>query len=344
MTEKQEQEQDVGARFISPDHPPETDKSDQQDVGARFISPDGSPEADESDPDADASRDEPKRGFISEYGRIVLYALFIALFLKIFFVEAFGIPTPSMRNTLQVGDFLFVNKFLYGIRTPRAVPLTGIRIPHVQILPGYTSPQRGDVIVFEFPGDRQTVEQPNVLNYVKRCIALPGDTVEIAGKRVFVNGERQGLPEDAVVDSRTLGREDFDHDIYPKGSGYNRDWWGPMVVPFEGMEIELNLQNIDQWRLFIEREGHSVRFTAQGTVQVDGYPDNIYTVENDYYFMLGDQRDNSEDSRSWGFVPEQNIIGKAMFIYWSWDSRIPLTSPVALVESIRWKRIFSIVR
>ena len=287
--------------------------------------------------------DAPSKSFLSEYGRIVLYALFIALFLKVFFVEAFGIPTPSMRDTLKVGDFLFVNKFLYGIRTPRAVPLTGIRLPHMQILPGYTSPSRGDVIVFEYPGDRSTVEQPNVLNYVKRCIALPGDTVEIAGKRVFVNGERQGYPEHAVIGSRTLGPGDFDHDIYPKGSGYNRDWWGPMVVPCKGMEIELGLENIDQWRLFIEREGHTVRFTAEGTVQVDGYPDNIYTVENDYYFMLGDKRDDSEDSRYWGFVPEQNIVGKAMFIYWSWDSRIPVTSPISLVESIRWDRIFSVV-
>ena len=116
-----------------------------------------------------------------------------------------------------------------------------------------------------------------------------------------------------------------------------------MVVPYEGMEIELTLENIDQWRLFIEREGHSVRFTAEGAVQVDGSNDNSYTVENDYYFMLGDNRDNSEDSRYWGFVPEQNLIGQAMFIYWSWDSRISVTSPFSLFGSIRWDRVFSIV-
>jgi len=294
-------------------------------------------------PQPEGESEQRSRGIIREYGRVVLYALFIAVFLKIFFIEAFGIPTPSMNNTLRVGDFLFVNKFCYGIRSPRTVPLTGIRLPHTKMLPGYTTPGIGDVVVFEYPGDRNTVEQPNVLHYVKRLIALPGDTVEIAGRRIFVNGERQGDPADAEFGAHVLGSGDFDADIYPKGSTYNRDWWGPMVVPFEGMEIELTLQNIDRWRLFIEREGHSVRFTAQGTVQVDGSEDNTYTVENDYFFMLGDNRDNSEDSRYWGFVPEQNIIGKAMLIYWSWDSRISFTSPFTLLGSIRWDRIFSIV-
>ena len=292
---------------------------------------------------SDAS-DINSKSFLREYGRVVIYALFIAMFLKVFFVEAFGIPTPSMRETLKVGDFLFVNKFIYGFRTPRAIPLTGIRIPHMKFLPGYSSVDRGDVVVFEYPGDRGTVEQPNVLSYVKRCVALPGDTVEIAGKRVFINGQRLSESAGTISSSRTLGRGDFDVDIYPKGSGFNRDWWGPMIVPFEGMEIELTMENIDEWRLFIEREGHSVRFTAEGSVQVDGTGNNVYTVENDYYYMLGDNRDDSEDSRYWGFVPEQNVVGKAMFIYWSWDSRIPFTSPFSLFDSIRWSRIFSIVR
>ncbi|MBE0645651.1 MAG: signal peptidase I [Bacteroidetes bacterium] len=299
----------------------------------------------ESTPDTGAAdkRDLPRRGFFREYGRVVIYALFIALFLKVFFLEAFGIPTPSMRDTLQVGDFLFVNKFVYGVRTPRAVPLTGIRIPHMKILPGYASPERGDVIVFEYPGDRSTLEQPQVQNYVKRCMGIPGDTVELAGKNLYVNGERQSLPPTAVTDSRVLGRGDFDIAIYPKGASFNRDWWGPMVVPFEGMEIKLTLENIDNWRLFIEREGHSVRFTAEGEIQVDGNDANAYVVEHDYYFMLGDSRDDSEDSRYWGFVPARNIIGEAMMIYWSWESRIPFSHPFDLIGSIRWSRIMSVV-
>ncbi len=300
--------------------------------------------ADEGSPAAAEDTPPASKGFFREYGRVFVYSLFIALFLKVFFVEAFGIPTPSMQNALMVGDFLFVNKFVYGIRTPRAVPLTGIRIPHIKIFPGYTSAKRGDVIVFEYPGDHATVEQPQVMNYVKRCIGVPGDTIELAGKRVFVNGKRQDLPPGAVTSSRVLGRGDFDISIYPKGASFNRDWWGPMVVPYEDMEVELTLENIDSWRLFIEREGHSVRFTAEGDIQVDGNDANTYIVENDYYFMLGDSRDNSEDSRYWGFVPEKNLIGEAMIIYWSWDSHIPFTDPFSLIGSIRWDRIFSMVR
>ncbi|MFZ1728654.1 MAG: signal peptidase I [Bacteroidota bacterium] len=293
---------------------------------------------------ADETEEAPaRRGFFREYGRVFVYALFIALILKVFLVEAFGIPTPSMQNTLMVGDFLFVNKIVYGVRTPRAIPLTSIRIPSMKILPGYASPKRGDVIVFEYPGDHATVEQPQVMNYVKRCIGVPGDTVELAGKRVFINGERQELPVGAITASRVLGRGDFDIAIYPKGASFNSDWWGPMVVPYEDMEVALTLENIDSWRLFIEREGHSVRFTAEGDIQVDGNDANTYVVENDYYFMLGDNRDNSEDSRYWGFVPEKNLIGEAMLIYWSWDSQLPFTSPFALLGSIRWDRIFSLV-
>ncbi len=284
------------------------------------------------------------RSLWREYWRVVLYALGIALFLKIFFIEAYGIPTPSMERTLLVGDYLFVNKFVYGFRTPRAIPLTAIRIPHVELLPGYSSPQRGDVIVFEYPGNPAALRQPNVLNYVKRCIALPGDTVELAGKHVIVNGARQDDPSTASFSSHTLPSGDFELNVYPKGSGYNRDWWGPMVVPYEGMEVELTLDNIDSWRLFIEREGHSVRFSTDGSIQVDGNTDNIYSVEKDYYFFLGDSRDNSEDSRYWGFVSKDLIIGKAMFIYWSWNSDLTVTQLFDLMASIRWDRVFSLVR
>jgi len=280
---------------------------------------------------------------LNEFTRILFYALMIAVVLKVFLVEAYGIPTPSMENTLLVGDYLFVNKFVYGITSPRTIPLTGIRIPHVKVFPGYSSLTRGDVVVFEFPGGNSAVEQPSVINYVKRCIGLPRDTVEIAGKHVLVNGARLGDPETVVFDSYQLRKNEVEHGIFPKGLPFNKDWWGPIVVPYDGMKIHLTLDNIDQWRLFIEREGHTLRFTIDGFIEIDGKIGTEYTIENDYFFVMGDNRDRSEDSRYWGFVPEQNIIGKAMLVYWSWDTTIPFSQPLHLLHSIRWGRFFSLV-
>jgi signal peptidase I len=278
-----------------------------------------------------------------EISRILVYAVLLAVFTKVFFVEAFGIPTPSMERTLLVGDYLLVNKFVYGLSSPRTVPLTGIRIPHTRLLPGYASVQRGDVVVFEFNGGTTAEEQPSVIHYVKRCVGLPGDTVEIAGKRLYINGIRQEAPEGASYDSYMMQKGEIEEGIFPRGMPYNKDWWGPFVVPFEGMEVDLTLANIDQWRLFIEREGHTLRFTTDGLIEIDGKVNAHYTVGRNYYFAMGDNRDNSEDSRYWGCVPESNIIGKAMFLYWSWDASIPLSRAFELLGSIRWSRIFSII-
>lgn len=279
----------------------------------------------------------------SEYLRIVLTALLAALFIKVFFVEAFGIPTPSMERTLFAGDYLFVNKFIYGIYSPRTIPLTNIRLPNIRLLPGYDSPERGDVIVFESSGGTSAIEQPHAVNYVKRCIGLPGDTVSIAGKQVFVNGDQLSTPPTAVLSPFAMRKSEIEHGIYPKGKPFNRDWWGPEVIPYRGMKISLTLDNIDHWRLFIEREGHTLRFSADGQIEIDGMAGNSYTVQRNYYFVLGDNRDNSEDSRYWGYIPENNIIGKVMFIYWSWDSRIPFSDIGTLFDSVRWERLLSVV-
>lgn len=278
-----------------------------------------------------------------DYVQILLYAFAIALVLKVFFIEAYGVPSGSMKNTLEAGDFILVNKFVYGIRSPRTIPLSGIRLPHVKLLPGYAHPDRGDVVVFEYPGANDVLEHPEVVNYVKRCIGLPGDTLQIIAKRVYINGAPVNPPPTALFDSFTRDRTESERGIFPKGLPYNKDFWGPLVVPFKGMEIEITLDNLDQWRLFIEREGHSLRFTTDGSIEIDGKVQTLYTVGQDYYFVLGDNRDQSDDSRYWGFVPASNIIGEAILVYWSWDSMIPLSRPAALFSSIRWSRLFSIV-
>jgi signal peptidase I len=263
------------------------------------------------------------------------------LFIKLFFVEAYGIPSGSMENTLMTGDYLIVNKIPFGLYSPRTFPLTSWSVPFIKLLPGYRSPDRGEIVIFEMPqrvaGSDDEVRQC----FVKRLTGLPGDTVEIAGKRLLVNGVVQEKPVHAQFDSYMLRKSEVEPDIFPKGMPFNKDWWGPVVVPYKGQEIELNAHSLDQWRQFIEREGHSVKFSVDGRIEIDEQPADIYKVERNYYFFLGDNRDNSIDSRYWGYVPERNLIGTPILIYWSWDSSIPWTSPIRLLSSIRWDRFFS---
>lgn len=284
-----------------------------------------------------------RKSRIRELWGALVYAFFIALILKIFFVEAFGVPTGSMESTLLVGDFILVNKFVYGIQTPRTIPLTGNRIPHWKIFPGYSSPSRGEVIIFEFPGANDVLEHPEVVNYVKRLIGLPKDTIRIVSKLVYINGALMNPPPTAIFGSYMREKGEIEQGIFPKGLPFNKDFWGSYVVPYEGMEIEITPTNLDQWRLFIEREGHSLRFTTDGSIEIDGQVKSTYTVDRNYYFVLGDNRDLSDDSRYWGFVPQQNLIGEAMLIYWSWDSLIPVSKPFDLMSSIRWGRVLRVV-
>jgi len=209
--------------------------------------------------------------------------------IRVTVVEAFRIPTASMEDTLLVGDFLLVSKFTYGIRTPDwlGIPFTdiGFSVPFTR-LPGLKDPKPGDIIVFRYPGNPR-------INYIKRCVAVAGQTVEIKNKKVYVDGElfpdMYGMK---YTDSRILPSEFQERGIIPPGEG-NRDNYGPVTVP----------------------EGH--------------------------LFMMGDNRDNSSDSRYWGFLPFENVIGKAYRIYFSWDKNMPL---YRLFKKIRWSRIGQLIR
>ena len=280
-----------------------------------------------------------------EYTKTVFATLLVALVIKIFVVEAFRIPSGSMENTLQVGDFLLVSKLAYGIRTPRTIPLTSVTLPVVS-LPFSADVRRGDVVVFEFPGNPRDVEGAlNDVNYIKRCIGLPGDTVEIRRSRVFVNG-REMLFSRNVKASGSDGYAPWQRGIRltPSGQGYTEDDYGPVVVPKRGDIIPLNRQTFDDWREFILREGRLPQMAAGGTVTIDGMEAASYVVERDYYFMLGDNRNNSLDSRFWGFVPRENLVGEALIVYWSWDSDLSFLSLWDKLGSIRWERIGTLVR
>ncbi len=199
------------------------------------------------------------KGALREYAEAIIIALALALFIRTFVVQAFKIPSGSMIPTLEIGDHILVNKFLYGFR----IPYTQIRL-----LP-FTRPERGDIIVFVYPQDTSK-------DFIKRVIAVEGDVVEVRDKKIYLNGK---LAEDAhgvFTDQRILHRG-----MDP------RDNFGPVEVP------------------------------------------------KDSLFVMGDNRDNSRDSRYWGFVHIGTVKGKAFLIYYSWDSPN---------SSIRWNRIGSWIR
>jgi signal peptidase I len=237
---------------------------------------------------------------------ILFFTVLFAAGLKSCVVDAYRIPTESMSETLRAGDFLLVNKLIFGARSPSNV----LYIPLPQFsLPALAPVSRGDVIVFEFPGEPEEVLPLRHQYIVKRCIALPGDTVEIANANLIVNGFRT---------ARSFSQ--YDSISYSE------------IVPYRGMQVSLDRSSFNQWNVFIRREGHRVEI-AHDTILIDGIASPVYTVARDYCFVVGDNAGNSYDSRHWGFVPLENVIGRAMMIYWSKDD-----------NGIRWDRIGNIVR
>ncbi len=210
-----------------------------------------------------------------------------------------------MSETLVAGDFLLVNKFIYGARTPQK--FLYISLPHFQF-PKLAGIHRGDVIVFEFPGEPNEVLPVRNLFLVKRCIGLPGDTIDIANGTVHVNG----------LNAQNLHKASKD---FPT-----------TVVPSKGMTINLDSTTLIKWKVFIRREGSSVEQRGN-IILIDGQELSSYVVKKNYYFALGDNINNSSDSRMWGFIPEENIVGKAMVIYWSKTD-----------DGIQWNRMGTIIR
>lgn len=257
-----------------------------------------------------------------EWFEALVIAALVATILRMFVVESYRIPTGSMEKTLLAGDFLFVNKFVYGARAP----FTDIRLPKLHDV------QRGDIIVFKFPRDRS-------LNYIKRCIALPGDRLEIRNQQVFINGKLFPLPPHAQFIGTKMPPGVPEFQIFPGMSDYNKDNYGPIQIPRKGDVISLTSKTLPLYRDLIAYEGHTVSLVGE-QVFIDGSSADRYTVDRNYYFAMGDNRDNSLDSRYWGFLPESDLVGQAMMVYWSWDPDLPLLfDPVEKIASIRWQRI-----
>ncbi len=281
----------------------------------------------------------------------IVLGLFILI--NSFVVASFLVPTGSMEDEVLTGELLFVNKFLYGPTSPRTVPLTGIDLGVVQIppvpipwfrLPGFRDVERGDVIVFEFPGYRDEITSSQFQFYLKRCVGLPGDTILVKDRVLYVNGQMFPIPRRVRYDRPwSIPAATPDDQIFPKNSGWNSDNYGPLVIPSKGMQVSLSPEVLPRWDTFIRREGHAV--TVVGTsVLVDGIPTTTYTVERDYLFGMGDHRDNSLDSRYWGFIPKENLVGTPMIVYWSWNTDLPLYDIFGRIASVRWSRIGSLIK
>ncbi len=280
---------------------------------------------------------------VKDFFKDLLFVLVAFFFLNSFVIASFEVPTGSMENEIMTGDFLFVNKFIYGGTTPRVVPFTNFRIPWIR-LPAIRDVHRGDVIVFEFPGQREEVQSPEFMFYLKRCVAVAGDTLQIVNRVLMVNGKPAPIPRNMKFNTYRIQPPDLaDPRIFPPGAPFNEDNWGPIVIPRKGDLITLTHENIQRWTTFIEREGHTVSEQG-GTAVIDGAPASSYTVQRDYVFGMGDNRDNSLDSRFWGFVPKDNIVGSPMIVYWSWDPEMPLYDIVGKLQSIRLGRIGTLIK
>ena len=126
--------------------------------------------------------------------------------------------------------------------------------------------------------------------------------------------------------------------MFPEGAAFSDAQYGPIVVPKRGDLVNIDSASYFRWRVFVEREGHTAQYNA-GTVFIDGAATSKYRVQRDYYFVLGDNRDNSMDSRYWGFVPDDHLIGEALFVYWSWNPEISVSGISDKISTIRWDRI-----
>ena len=427
--------------------------------------------------------DNYKKSASREWIDAAVFAIVAATIIRTFVFEPYVIPTGSMEKTMQVNDFLFVNKMSYGQRipkTPLSFPFVHNLLPMSQKasylkwiqldynrLPGFNKVERNDVVVFNFPeGDtvinladygsarpyysalrtlsflnpddisiakngsvrginevrypdeatlKNVLSENNLLlvhpydkadNYIKRCVAIAGDKLQIINGILYINDVKAVLPENSQVTYHvTSEKKRFDLNEWEKelginirnDQGYNElrseiedqllnsgsasialtksdsekiskiagiisikqefdsfmpflaqhiffpfdstnfhnslDNFGPITIPKKGVTATINKSNINLYKRIIENyESHTLDIKPDGSIVIDGKPTSTYTFKYDYYWMMGDNRHNSQDSRFWGFVPETHIVGKATLIWFSWDG------------GPRWNRIFKKIK
>lgn len=354
-----------------------------------------------SDGRARARKDAHPKPTAKENLKFWIKAIVIIVTIRIFLVEPYRIPSESMEDTLLVRDFLLVSKLHYGARTPATIgiPFTGIYLPGIEFpqtrLPGFSEPQRNDVVVFNYPPSVDVVrgQIPESIPierrapYIKRIVGVPGDTLAVLDKVVHIDGEALPISEtmkqrwaviatgasrpnvrqleemgielvtgsdvrdgNALVEPRQFAvsatpveaealeaRADIARVepfvvpdglvgsmMYPPNSPWNPDQYGPVVVPGEGMTVPLDSTTWAMFSEVIDRyEGRDIAQGIDGSYLIDGDPATSFTFTQDYFFVMGDFRDNSVDSRFWGFVPESHLIGKAVTKFISFETFLP---------------------
>lgn len=356
------------------------------------------------------SSTKAKKSWLREWIDALVFAAIAATLIRTFLMEAFTIPTSSMEKSLLIGDFLFVSKVNYGPRIPNTpvafpfvhhtMPLTDstpsysriIEWPYMR-LPGFQKIKNNDVVVFNYPMEdwRPTDKKEN---YIKRCVGIAGDVLEVKEGILFVNGKQAEMPErmqwayhvktdgsdfnpkalkslDIIEGGKASNMGDFripltkesaakiksfgnvqsvepmfekageyaDY-IFPHDSllKWNVDNYGPITIPAEGMTIQLDQKNIAIYRRSIEVYEKNKFELKEGKVYINGQPASSYTFKMNYYFMMGDNRHNSADSRFWGFVPEDHVVGKAVFVWLSLDQ-----NENNIFKKIRWSRMFRFI-
>lgn len=321
-----------------------------------------------------AEKPKPKRLL---FIKLLFGGFFLWLIIRSFFFQAMYIPSSSMRGTLHEGDYIVVNKLAYGPRMPItlfSLPFSGSEhyLDWVEFnyhrAPGYSDVQREDVIVFNLPGGELPIDLRRP--YIKRCVALPGDSLMIINGEIFVNGKKSPRPRwsqqryfielkdcndpPALFDQLGIQRPEsspdrihytlllsdyqlnrlratkkvavfaldridkkiFNVQLFPHDPNFkwNADFYGPLQIPQKGKTVQLNTKNISLYRTIIaDYEGNTLEMKNDSIV-INSKPASSYTFKLDYYFVMGDNRYDSEDSRYWGFVPESHLIGKASML------------------------------
>jgi signal peptidase I len=401
----------------------------------------------------------------------LLFAIVVATFVHTYFIQPFTIPTSSLEKSLLIGDFLFVSKVNYGARPPMttvalpmvhdSIPLTKMKsylnfpqLPYFRF-PGFEKIKNNDIVVFNWPADTvhyffEAKNNAGVIkpidkksNYVKRCVGVPGDQLEIKDGIVFINGKELILPERAkpqyehivysakgvsnellketgstefsrtyiikpnneiqleavkpyityakqnpdnsytiqtgfngiptnviettgiyaqeqylaetsanltlkaaadlrkntTIDSvsRYIDKKSTDNLIFPHNGKWTMDEYGPILIPKAGETVQLNKENLGLYERIIKVYENNRLDINGDEIKINNQKTSSYTFKQDYYWMMGDNRHHSEDSRYWGFVPADHIVGKPIFIWMSWDSN------AKGLKKIRWDRLFTTV-